>query len=377
MPRLLGGNSYNSQPRANVFELSVFGPGYGESSTIHIGNNEWVIVDSCTNNPSSHPKPIEYLHTLGIDPAGTVKLIVATHWHDDHVRGLGAVLDACPGAAFSCSQALKSKEFLALTRRSASLLGKTSSGVDEFAHIVQILQERGMDPEWAIRDRLLWRRPDASPFPCEIHSLSPSDAAITLAQNEIAKLLPEEGPKRSVIMQGPNHTAVVIWIQLGEVHILLGSDLEETTDANTGWSVIVEANQRPQGRASMFKVPHHGSSNADQPRVWSEMLDEAPIAILTPFIRGSVSLPKSSDIERICQRTPHAFTTSAGVRRRSQRRSSTVERTIRETARRIHTALPSMGHVRVRGSTADRSDWTIELFGDARYLNDIRQSHEP
>ena len=37
----------SQRPATNEVEISLFGPGYGECIVIHVGENEWVIVDSC------------------------------------------------------------------------------------------------------------------------------------------------------------------------------------------------------------------------------------------------------------------------------------------------------------------------------------------
>jgi len=33
------------KPEKDEIEVSIFGPGYGECIVIHIGNNEWVVID--------------------------------------------------------------------------------------------------------------------------------------------------------------------------------------------------------------------------------------------------------------------------------------------------------------------------------------------
>ena len=37
-------------PGDEEFELTLFGPGYGESIVMHVGAGEWVIVDSCLDS---------------------------------------------------------------------------------------------------------------------------------------------------------------------------------------------------------------------------------------------------------------------------------------------------------------------------------------
>lgn len=69
-------------------EVSLFGPGYGECVVLHLGHGEWVIIDSCISAAASDPAPIHYLASIGVDPDLEVGLVVATHWHDDHIRGM-------------------------------------------------------------------------------------------------------------------------------------------------------------------------------------------------------------------------------------------------------------------------------------------------
>ena len=100
-------------PKDSEFELSLFGPGYGECIVLHIGGGKWVIVDSfCGSN--STPRAIRYLEEVGVNPKESVCLIVATHWHDDHIRGMADLVKTCRKANFCCSSALLKKEFLAL-----------------------------------------------------------------------------------------------------------------------------------------------------------------------------------------------------------------------------------------------------------------------
>ncbi|MDE0179372.1 MAG: hypothetical protein OXP36_12355, partial [Gammaproteobacteria bacterium] len=58
-------------PRDDEFELTLIGPGYGESVVMHIGGGSWVLVDSCGR--ADAPAALDYLAKLGIDPAKAVK----------------------------------------------------------------------------------------------------------------------------------------------------------------------------------------------------------------------------------------------------------------------------------------------------------------
>lgn len=370
-------------PADDEVEVSVFGPGYGESVLVHLGNQEWMIVDSCVDLASRTPASLNYLRALGVALNTSVKLVIATHWHDDHIRGLATIIESCAEADFVCSAALRPPEFLTLV----NLLGKQSmmenSGVDEFSRILQILEDRAKTGhrkklKWAMVDRTLWEREanrSSAPLPAQVRAFSPSDKALELAFTEFGKLLPRSRtPKRRVTAQRPNHVAVVIGASIGNVNVLLGSDLEEQNDPELGWRAIVESSIRPTEKAFLFKIPHHGSKNGDHPPVWSELLIENPIAFLSPFQKGSVALPTPSDIERIKTNTDHAFL-SARLSPKKVKRGAAVEKTIRETVRWIRRVPDTSGQLRcrIKASAAGHGAGIprIDLAGTATALTTV------
>jgi beta-lactamase superfamily II metal-dependent hydrolase len=97
-------------PANTELELSVFGTGYGECVVAHVGNGDWIIVDSCTDGSGERSVTLDYLERMGVDPAIAVKILVASHWHKDHVAGMGGVMEACTSARFVISPALTSEE---------------------------------------------------------------------------------------------------------------------------------------------------------------------------------------------------------------------------------------------------------------------------
>lgn len=359
-------------PDPDEVEVSLFGPGYGESVLVHLHDNNWLIVDSCLDPPSLEPAPLIYLRRIHVEPKISVKKIVATHWHDDHMRGLADVLAECEEAEFICSGALRPEDFVRLAHiYKSGAMATTSSGIDEFTKVFEILQKRAaslgrryIPPTFASADRSLW---DSSDPICRVYALSPSDASIIAAGISFSKLIPTAlQAKRSLIASGPNHASVVIHIDVRNIGILLGSDLQESGDPNLGWSVILDSRTRPRERAMFFKIPHHGSKNAHHDRVWSEMLEKRPVAALTPYQHGSKSLPSKDDVGRILSMTEHAYSTAFVGRKTKVKRDWTVEKTIRETVRDIHKVNASTGQVRLRVKP-DRS-WKVDLFGDGLLL---------
>ena len=350
-------------PKHNVMEVTLVGPGYGECILLHIGNGSWVIVDSCIDE-DSRPAALAYLHDMGLDPPEVVHLIVTTHWHDDHIRGIGKLFEVCDKATFCCASVLCTNEFLAAVGAMASRsMSKIGSGMQELYKVFSLLATRSSKPVFAIANRRIFNRDG-----CEIWSLSPFDKEFGLFLQEIGHLRPQEREtKRRTHTLTPNRIAVVLLIKVDEAVVLLGSDLE-----GRGWLEILSARERPNCKASIFKIPHHGSQNAHEDRMWSEMLHSEPIAALTPWRKGGRVLPTEGDVRRILSFTKRAYATASidvPIRKSSRNRTRAIERTIRETSKRISSVALPPGMIRLRRKFGSQDDWEIETFTPACRLS--------
>lgn len=375
----LAGN-LKSPPSKEVVEISIFGPGIGECIVIHLTGNEWMIVDSCLDKKARLPVALQYLNSLGVNPATDVKLFVITHWHDDHISGAAEVLAACQNARFVCSNAHGRKEFFKYVKLYTQRGFLKDTGVDEFDKIFQILKERLAagrstlsEPGWAVADkRLLYFPQEGRIAGTEVFALSPSDAAITLSLRQIIDQLTPKAktPKRRAIALEPNHAAVALWVTVGNLHLLLGSDLEKYRDDRVGWKAILLSSARPQGRALVVKVPHHGSSNAYYKGMWQEMVSlDDPIALFTQYASGVKPLPSEADIARIKIHTSKMYCTGSPSGTAPIRRDPAVEKTLREFVQTRRTIIGPMGHIRVRipiNASVDKS--TFDLFNGAQEL---------
>jgi hypothetical protein len=182
-----------------------------------------------------------------------------------------------------------------------------------------------------------------------------------------AQLRPER--RIRIASPTPNYASVVLWVKVGDHRILLGADLEKTTNPKTGWSVILSGSTVICDKASVFKIPHHGSETAHHEGVWSELLVEEPFAVVSPFHRGKRPLPSPTDIQRIVQSTPNAFATAPTGRRRQKWHDRVVRDFVTRATREIQNVHHGWGHVRLRSQIADvNQSWTIELLGDAYAL---------
>jgi len=67
-------------PQIDELEISLFGPGIGECIVVHLGNRQWMVVDSCMNVGRTEPIAVNYLNQMGVDVESDVKLVVVTQW---------------------------------------------------------------------------------------------------------------------------------------------------------------------------------------------------------------------------------------------------------------------------------------------------------
>lgn len=365
--------SVGDRPRSDELEISLFGPGVGECVVVHLGEDEWLIVDSCINPTTREPAALEYLSTLGVKVESAVRYVVVSHWHDDHTRGMSRVLEAATSAEFVCSTALSRKEFTQLIAASRSLNLKDDelSGVDELDKVLDIVRSRrttrravDAGPRMAHADTLVHRRAAGATPECEVFALSPSSSTLARAFHEIAELLPKLGAtKRAIVNLAPNDTALVLGVRFGDAVAVLGSDLEAGSSDAVGWGAVLTTKSCPRGRANVFKVPHHGSDNAHHPGQWTTLLSQRPLAILTPYATGKKPLPTEADVARLKQQASAVYVTAPPPAKASAA-DAMVQRTMNEVAKLVRTRGVRLGHVRVRLS-ASSSTPRVETFGAA------------
>lgn len=354
-------------PLPEEIEVSVFGPGYGESILVHIGYDHWLIVDSCVDRTTGDPAALNYLNKIDVDPKHAVKKVIASHWHDDHIRGLSRIIEVCESADVFCSGALEHKEFRQLLALYSKNPMMVDTGLRDITQTVNILKKRNKKAQLVSENQVIWRKfftdEDGDRLSeCEVSALSPSSHARMAAYHDFDIPGHAEAKKR-VLATSPNKNSVVLWISIGPFKILLGSDLEETGTDGTGWSAIVNSDARPEGLANFYKIPHHGSRNAHHQEVWEQMLGPDPVAVLTPFRN---LIPTNKDIERLCSLSENVYSTARIESNDRPKRDPTVEKAIKETVKKI-TCNTSIGQVRLRISKTGEA--TIDVFGDAFQLS--------
>lgn len=350
---------------------------------VHLGHGEWIVIDSCRSRASGRAAALEYLQGLGVDVSRAVRLIVVSHFHDDHIRGIASVVREARSAKVVVSAALQQKEFFQFVE--ASREAHESTGGGEFSQLLDVLKQRrehgtaapAVSPQWAVSDMRLYQREGVGDVtPAEVWALSPPPAALGLSFQEIARTLPRRGaPQRRAVMLTPNRAAIAVWLSVGNAAVLLGADLEDGGAPTLGWRAVVSSTARPQARAGSFKVAHHGSINGHNADVWDQMLAADAYALVTPYAAGRKFLPSREDVSRRNGLTSRAYCTALPGGWSPRRRGNAVERTLRELApaRRALTG-GAVGHLRIRSSAlAVAVDPTIELFNGAVKLSDLKE----
>ena len=329
-------------------------------------------MDSCLNRKTGEPIALEYLRLLNVDISTKVKMVVATHWHDDHIRGLAKVLDAAKNARFVDSAAYR-RLLLSRVVRFGAQTGGNASVTDEYSAIYKILTDRiqtgekkeSAGPMQAIANsRLLYLSDSSRTVKAEVIALSPSSGTLNHADAELESALKVFQERKRPSRQGPNQLCVVLWIRVGVLQAILGADLEHVAGVTEGWNAIIGSAERPQGVAGMFKVPHHGSKNAHSDECWKTLLASDPIAVVTPYAESR--LPSPNDLNRLCTYTQQLYLTSDYRQYKAAHHNHTVEKMLRQREKKLRPLEGAMGHVRMRADArVEGVKPMIELFQGA------------
>lgn len=365
----------NDPPPNDVVEVSVFGPGVGESIVIHLGNQDWMIVDSCRDSSGSIPE-LAYLRRIGVSPPEAVRLVVGTHAHDDHFAGLAEVLDECRTAYFVCSAAGVKEEYLALLgiEQRISATGRRRA-IEEYGEIHRIIQQRGRDDRgnkhlrYAIENSVLFERPRGENGAVSVRAISPSHEAITRARTALAQQFPIPGQQVRSRPIDPNILAIALWIDVAGTSILLGADLL-VGPTGCGWKAAV-SNFRTDQRAGIVKIPHHGSPTSHHDEAWERFLIESPISVVAPYRAGVRPRPSETDAKRIIRMSGAAYVTSTPGRVAMTRAAKAETARLGPLAQNVRQLSGIAGQVRAR-AVIGTSKWDVDLVRPARELSEVQ-----
>ncbi|OHX35093.1 hypothetical protein BJL95_00645 [Methylomonas sp. LWB] len=290
--------------------------------------------------------------------------ILITHWHSDHIEGASTLLKACHNAKLYCSIALLKKEALQLAALyKKDIFADTDKEIREFREIIEFLSETKDRNRFApVKNRHTFFD-YRNTVPTRLVALSPSDVAVTQSMASLAELAEKQGKRRTrnVVPTSENLNAVALHFSFGNFSVLLGSDLEETGNPQTGWSAIFNdqiINELSLPIASLFKVSHHGSETGYHDKIWQELLIESPLSMTTPYTRSS--LPTADNINKLQNLSFHFLITKDPQANKRIKRENMVERELRSIAKDRRTINEKMGHIQIRYT----SDGALNISGN-------------
>lgn len=355
----------------NVIQVALIGTGggYGECLVLNLGNNNWVVVDSCQDPYTKKSLPLEYLIELGVNIANDVKLVICTHWHDDHILGISELLKECKSSDFCMASSTDKEKFLlwvGFDSRKAHN-DPVASSSKELSKCIKIIRERKSRLINAVQDRVIFSS-DYDGIRSQITTLSPSDYVLQEFDKEISTLLKDYTTSEKIVYNTPNDKCVVIQINVNNQQIILGSDLEVSSDNRKGWLCILDHSTLVERNAKIFKIPHHGSENGHHERVWSEIIGINPIAALTPWSRGK-KLPQIKMLRKYLEYTDHLYMTTQPNNNKPKLRDRRLSKAIEKFNSTVTEVKYQRGIICCKYDLSSQgSDWVIELKDGATLI---------
>lgn len=351
-----------SYPASDEIEVTILGGGnsYGESILIHCKYDYWVLIDSLVNPISKTPLAKAYLESISDSYSDKIKLVVATHWHDDHIKGIEEIIRTSNNLEKVCiSQAVRCDEFLKLTQ-SEDYIESNNSGIKEFKKVLDCLTEKMLTPTFLLENTTVHQNISNSIY---VNSLSPSSKAIINSFNFIKKALTQANERKAIIKDNPNDNSIVLHFRIDDQNILLGADLED------GWEEVMKTYAIGNTQSQIFKIPHHGSKTSYCEELWLKHFNSNTIGLITPWKLGVNYLPTQSDIDRIKSHDIASHITSHPNSVKIKKRDNKVNKVINELDFLVREQTYEFGVVRLRKKLGE--EWRIQLFGSAMKLDDV------
>jgi hypothetical protein len=294
-----------SRPAHDEIEVTILGRGVGESCVVHLGDGEWLIVDSFNDATDYRPAALRYLEAIGADPGG-VKHLVVTHFDVDHYRGIDRLHDACPNAVLWTTGALSHHEFIRLygDRTRVPLLGVLPGTIQRAAE-----RKFGVNPGLRSLQAGSQLRSDPS---SSVRALSPTPDAVLASASAVAAVA-ESGWRDHIVdhLRDDNRCSVVLHFDFEQLAVLLAGDLLREPP-RFGWQAVLDDLETKHLRpADLYKVSHHGSDTGHQDDVHGKLVEPEAIAVVSPFWPSA--LPQDSDRERLVVLAEELWQTAQSV----------------------------------------------------------------
>jgi len=348
-------------PQPNEIEVTLFGKGIGESTLVHFGDGHFAVIDSFINPVSKNPVVLDYLSAIGAS-YDKIDMVVATHWHIDHINGLAKILDtASPSVKFVTYPIIKEEKFIQYIEAGNKVDIKNMSTTQEFSEIFEMIVKKRVKLDFSSHNKILFnvdKNNISHNNNVYFYALSPQD--IELANYLLHLNIPG---KKTMTYSFPddNDISVVIWLDIGGNIILLGGDLEDKTTDDSGWKAVIKEHSLT-GKADLFKVPHHGSVSSHNADIWSKLLQDKPVSILSVFNRSG--LPQISDKNRI-----KALSSQTLIAGAASKKMKDLDKYIKNFDIKLKILPSTVGIIRARKNLyIENANWNIENFGEVEKI---------
>lgn len=367
-----------SIPQKDEIEITTIGVGSrsGESIVVHLGNNNWAIIDSCKIEDTV--LPLYYLEKIGVN-LENVKIIVCSHWHEDHIAGMSEIIKQCPNADFYIAKVGNRQNFLryVITRNIKNDDKSNGKNWREFTNCLKILNEEKKRLRYASIDTIL--HSDVYSTLCAI---SPSLQVLDDFDDFLVKFNPEN-PDGDFSIKA-NMCSIALILSTNNHHIILGSDLECNRSSSTLDSLFCDQNcqqKKEYGWCNALidsklynryisydyiKVPHHSSITGFCPKKWRNHIKKDCIATSTVYINNAgVSLPQKEMLKHYLTFTKHYYLTALKATKSRDNNGKTVLEQEKHNIIEKITILPD--NIGIICSRMDNNDltWRTYLFGTA------------
>jgi len=296
-----------TKPADNEMEICVFGPGYGESIVVYIPGVGWGIIDSCVTKIEGETiiPPLLYLLALLDPPYPPLSFVVLTHPHEDHYLGLNHIINEYPGGIervcrYDGDGIRELKIFITKQRASNNNilpnLPQIFNSMDNAVKAGATLRRLGEIT--SIIDLSNTTIEGYGTTDIKLTALSPSAISVKKYIEKLFSLFPQIGKE---VKPGDdklhNMISVCLFLKIGTLQIIFGSDVESGTDDNTGWAGILSNRDCPDLWANFVKIAHHGAVSGYNTDAWTKHIKRGkPFSAITPFCKGKNSLPADEDI---------------------------------------------------------------------------------
>lgn len=235
---------------------------------------------------------------------------------------------------------------------------------------LRLMRDSGRQPRRLLEGTLVaeWPSGDLSHGrPVRLLALSPSsrqfDNFLAMMGKELRKL---PGVAKGKLVAGRNDLSIATLLEMGDGSVLLGADLENSEDPYMGWPAVIQARKDPSPQATTIKIPHHGSKDAHNNDVWTELLVENPVSVVTPWRLAGRSLPTANDMARIRSKSSATYISADAVLEPKKRYASGVVRQIQSLSVTVSGAICRCGHVQLRFPGGDLNAPVANLFNGAK-----------